>query len=292
MVGTCSIGELRRNDRGVALIIVLLVTALLIALIFEFAYATRISLRAAVNFRDNERAYYLARSGISVAGLLLSDLRKKGKSQDYLAKPPEDVSAAVGISDAQLIVGWQDESAKINVSNLTRGSDGYNRIGTLFEIVGINRDRLDQISDWMINERRSLYLVTELHKFLNDEEFGKIQNFVTTTQTNPYNKIDINTASPEVLQCVSLPSGMAQMIYQRQQNGEFFKTDQEITDFLGPQNTRAAAQLTFTSDVFKVDSVVITAGGFTKRLEAIIVRRGDGTGADIKFLQELAVEEL
>ena len=48
--------QIRRcNERGVALIIVLLVTALLIALIFEFAYGTRISLRAAVNFRDSQR---------------------------------------------------------------------------------------------------------------------------------------------------------------------------------------------------------------------------------------------
>ncbi len=45
-----------RNDRGVALLVTLLITALLIALIFEFAYATRISLQGAVNFRDGQRA--------------------------------------------------------------------------------------------------------------------------------------------------------------------------------------------------------------------------------------------
>ncbi len=290
MGNNCSIAELKRNDRGVALIIVLLVTALLVALIFEFAYATRISLRAAVNFRDNERAYYLARSGINVAGLLLSDLLKKGKLQDYLKQDMQDVSSIMEISDAQLRVKWDDESAKINVSNLTKGSTGYNRISILFEIVGINRDRLDQISDWMINERRSLYLVTELHKFLNDEEFVKIQNFVTTTQANTFNQIDINTASLEVLQSIGIPSGLAEMIIQRRSN-TFFKTPQEVADFLGPQNAGAAGQLTTTSDVFKVDSFA-TAGGFTKQLEAVIVRRSDGTGADIKFLQELAVQEL
>src|SRR5512147_2488161 len=57
-----------KNQRGVALIIVLLVTALLIALIFEFAYGTRISLRAAVNYRDSQRAYFLARSGVFLFG--------------------------------------------------------------------------------------------------------------------------------------------------------------------------------------------------------------------------------
>ena len=63
--------QFSRDDRGVALIIVLLVTALLIALIFEFAYGTRISLRATVNFRNSQRAYYLARSGVNFVGRFL-----------------------------------------------------------------------------------------------------------------------------------------------------------------------------------------------------------------------------
>ena len=61
------------NERGVALLIALLVTTLLIALVFEFAYGTRVSLRAAVNFRDGQRAFYLARSGVNFAGKLLSE---------------------------------------------------------------------------------------------------------------------------------------------------------------------------------------------------------------------------
>ncbi len=295
MQSNCSIPGLKRNNRGVALIIVLLVTSLLIALIFEFAYATRISLRASVNFRDNERAYYLARSGVNVAGLLLSDLLKKQKLQDYLEEREwQPVSNMLDISDAQLRVRWEDESGKINVSNLTKGSDGYNRMSTLFEITGINRDRLDQISDWMINEKRSFYLVTELHQFLNDEEFGKIQNFVTTTLTNPLNQININTASLEVLQSIGMSSGMAAMILERR-NMQLFTTQQEINDFLtsllGPSSAMVAGRLTTTSNVFKVDSFA-TVGGFTKQLEAIIVRRNDGTGADVKFCQELFIQEL
>src|SRR5512139_2607372 len=77
-------GLLLRNDRGVALLIVLLVTALLVALVFEFAYATRVSLRAAVNFRDSQRAYYLARSGVNFAGRFLVEYKKNGKLQDHL----------------------------------------------------------------------------------------------------------------------------------------------------------------------------------------------------------------
>ncbi len=269
------------KERGVALIIVLLVTALLIALIFEFAYGTRISLRAAVNFRDSERSYYLARSGVILAGLLLSDNLKKGKPQEQL-EWGQDVSNMLGMSDAQLVVQWKDEGGKIDISTVTRASTGYSRLGALFEIQGINRDRLDQIADWQQREFRRFYLITELHQFLSDEEFGKIQNDVTTV---PVTQIDINTASAAVLQSIGASSGMAEMILQRRKT-EPFKTLQEINDFLGPTNANVSGQLTFTSDVFKVDSYA-TVGGFTKQIEAIIQRRTDGTGANALYWREL-----
>ncbi len=282
MRNNCNNSGPKRNERGVALIIVLLVTALLIALVFEFAYGTRISLRGAVNFRDNERAYYLARSGVTVAGLLLSDLKKKQMLQDYLQQDLQDVPGVLNISDAGLKIGWQDEGGKIDVSTVTKTSTGYARLGALFEIQGIDRKRLDDIADWQQREFRKFYLVTELHQFLSDAEFDKIQNFVTTM---PVTQIDINTASLAVLQSIGVSAGMAEMIVSRRETQKF-KNVTEINDMLGPSAANISGLLTITSDTFKVFSFA-TVGGFTKKIEAIIVRRADGSGADVKFMQEL-----
>lgn len=265
------------NERGVALIIVLLVTALLIALIFEFAYGTRVSLRGTVNFRDSQRAYYLARSGVNFVGLLLNDNLKKGKLQENIEQRDwQAVPILTEASDTELKVRWEDEGGKINVTNLTKGSDGYNRLGALFEIRGLNRDILDQISAWMIEEKRNFNLLTELHRFLSDEEFRKVQDGVTVYPLTLVagNKININTASVDVLQSVGLNPGMAGMIKERRDQ-EPFKTPQEISDFLGPSNVLAAGQLADTSDVFKVASYA-TVGGYTKQVEAIIRRTSSG----------------
>lgn len=267
----------RRGERGVALIIVLLVTALLIALIFEFVYGTRISLRGTVNFRDSQRAYYLARSGVNFVGLLLNDNLKKGKLQDNLEQRDwQPVPILTEASDTGLKVRWEDEAGKINITNLTKGSDGYNRLSNLFEIRGLSRDILDKISTWMINERRNFYLLTELHQFLSDEEFRKVQDALTVYPVSIVtgNKIDINTASVDVLQSIGLSAGMAGMIKERRDQ-EPFKTPQEMSDFLGSSNVLAVAQLTDTSDVFKVDSFA-TVGGYTKQVEAIITRTSTG----------------
>ncbi len=282
----------RPNDRGVALIIVLLVTALLIALIFEFAYGTRISLRAAVNFRNSTRAYYLARSGVNLLGLLLSDDLKNGKLQDRLQQPEPgyDVSNLLGMNDAVLRVQWDDEGGKINVSSVvkpvppnTNPALPYNRLVILFTNRGVSQDKLDAISDWMREQQRSsFYLLTEFHQFLSDEEFGKIQDAITVA---PVTRIDINTASLDVLRSIGLDAGMAERILQRQRSREFFTSDTQISDFLGQAYTMASGQLTSSSTWFKVRSSATVGGvnGYTKIVEAIIVIRADGSGADVKY---------
>jgi type II secretory pathway component PulK len=274
------------NNRGVALIIVLLVTALLIALIFEFAYGTRISLRSAVNFRDSERAYYLARSGVKFAGLLLSYNLQQGNPQDNIEQRDWEVvpiatlmtgsndtelSDTAESNDTELKVRWEDESGKINISNIVKGNTTYNRLVILFTNRGIDQNILDQISTWMIEERRSFYLLTELHQFLNDEDFNKVEDSLTLA---PVTQININTASVDVLETIGINSNMAAMIVTRRKE-EPFKDAGSVADFLGPTNTMAAGQLTTTSNVVKVDSFA-TVGGYTKQIEAIITRSTTG----------------
>ena len=260
----------RRNDRGVALLIVLLVTALLIALVFEFAYGTRVSLRAAVNFRDSQRAYFLARSGVNFAGTLLADNLKNNKPQDNLEQREWQPLPFIPISDAEIRVRWEDESGKINVSNLSRGSDGYNRLSKLFDIRGISQEVLDRISVWMIAERRNFYVLTELHRFLSEEEFGKVEDFVTVS---PVTKININTASAEVLQSLGLSAGAAGLIVEQRIREPF--DDQAKVNTAPGMDTAVAGQLGITSNIFKVDSHA-TVGGYTKQVQAVITRTSSG----------------
>lgn len=58
--------------RGVALLIVTVSVALLTIMGTQFAFDSRVQFEMAVNARDEVRAYYLARSGVSLSRLLLS----------------------------------------------------------------------------------------------------------------------------------------------------------------------------------------------------------------------------
>ncbi|HTG00266.1 MAG TPA: hypothetical protein VK654_06730 [Nitrospirota bacterium] len=254
-----------RRNRGVALIIVLLVTALLIALIFEFAYSTRVSLRAAANYRDSQRAYFIARSGFG-----------------FFAKYPElqsnvsqgewspDLMSYAGESDAKLFIKWEDESGKINISNVTKGSDAYNRLQKLFEILRISQDKLDQISTWMQQELQSFYLISELHRFLSDEEYIKIAGFVTTAASG---RININAAAPEVLQSLGLSAADAERIVQTAREKPY--DDSGIATAPGMTIAISGYLTAASGSVFKVTARA-AVGGYTKQIEAILTLKAPG----------------
>lgn len=258
--------EMPKNQRGVALIIVLLVTALLIALIFEFAYGTRISLRAAANYRDSQRAYYLARSGVHIFG-------KFKELQDGIPQGEWQTIPVVSAGDTELKIRWEDEGGKINVTNLTSGSDGYKRLQALFTHLEIDQGILDTISAWMIQEKRSFYLLSELHLFLSDEDFLKVRDFLTVYSTGT--QININTAPVEVLMSLGLEEDQAKMIAELRKDTPFT----ENTIGSAPGTTMIHGALGVKSNVFKVDSVA-RVGGYTKQIEAIITR---GTGSAAAF---------
>jgi len=60
----------RPDERGVALLVVVMVIALITIVVTEFAYNSKVELIAATNFRDELRAHYLLRSSANLSRLL------------------------------------------------------------------------------------------------------------------------------------------------------------------------------------------------------------------------------
>ncbi len=248
------------GQRGVALLIVLVVTALLIALIFEFAYATRISLNSAINFRDSQRAYFLARSGVYL-------FAKYPQLQDNL--PEKQLSPPLPIvssGDTVVRVRWEDEAGKISIPLVVQGNDAYKRLQQLFIIKEIDQAVLDQ----KIVGKKTFALLSELHEVMTDEEYAKVKDYLTVA---PIQKININTASLEVLQCLcrslGKDDGIAGLIIARRIDRPFSSTS-EITNMPGMEPL-VASYLDWTSNTFTVFTVA-AVGGYSRNQTAIITK--------------------
>jgi type II secretory pathway component PulK len=248
----------RRSDRGVALLIVLLVTALLIALIFEFSYATRISLNSAINFRDSQRAYFLARAGIYAFINYGDKLR-----DNYIPQGEWGVVPLISDGDTQVMIMWEDERGKININ--TGSSSDW--VGNLFSIKGISTEVVDKIKALKQGPPiRTFMLLSELHAVMSDEDYIKVNNYLTTSSDS---MININTASEDVLNSV-LPNNRSEvsMIVNNRKTKKITTLGE-----VGLDQSKVAASvlnsLQMDSTVYRVYSYA-TVGGFTKQVEVVV----------------------
>ncbi|HEY4485018.1 MAG TPA: type II secretion system minor pseudopilin GspK, partial [Nitrospiria bacterium] len=143
------------NERGVALLLTLVILALLTAVVVEFDYGARINLITAGNFRDEVRATYLAKTGLAAARAVLRDDTVNHKDHDGLgelwAQPLESFPLGEGFVSGRIT----DESGKLNI-NLLAGSDAskWRPIWmNLFKTLQIDPEAqetiLDSIKDWI-----------------------------------------------------------------------------------------------------------------------------------------------
>ncbi len=146
----------REGDRGVILIALLWILAVLSIIALSFARETFVEVAASRNSRDLADAYYVARAGISTT--IYQILQKKYLPQqspaNQLAVPadPIDLGLVTGqLGDGEYEVEIQDESGKINVN--LGGDTTAQQVKALAGVIGIDAADaeviVDSIVDWV-----------------------------------------------------------------------------------------------------------------------------------------------
>ena len=85
-----------KQERGVALIMVLVLLAVLSSALIDFSFQTKTELESARNLRDGLQAEYLARSGVEIERLLVSVLSQGGA--DQLGIGPDQLAQLLEVS--------------------------------------------------------------------------------------------------------------------------------------------------------------------------------------------------
>ena len=221
-----------RNNKGIALVITLLVLTLLIVVILEFSQGMRVEARAAANFRDNVKAYYLARSGVTFAIAMLEDDDKTDQNYDSLNELWAQKIPPIPLGDGFVSVEITDEDSRINVNKMSTGFGTVNgetmrlfmvRFLKQFEL---EEDIADSIADWTdtddseripVGAESNYYQSLEdpyeaknkpfdsiqelrLIKGLENETYNKLQKFLAV---NSDGWINMNTAGKEVIMSLS-----------------------------------------------------------------------------------------
>ena len=138
---------MRKDERGVALLLALLVLALLVALILEFDAEARREYREAAAFRDNFKASMLTRAAVQAARAVLQQDFMRDRQTGAFFDGPTDLWAMpiknFAIGDGLLSAQIEDERGKLNLNDLVgnRGDELQRktkifRVKRLFELPG------------------------------------------------------------------------------------------------------------------------------------------------------------
>jgi general secretion pathway protein K len=249
------------DERGIALLLTLLVLTLLVALILEFDAEARREYRDAAAFRDNFKATVLARASVQAARGVLQQDFLKDKQAGQLFDAPTDLWAFpitnYAIGDGLLNAKIEDERGKLNLNDLAVSGDPIikkakvGRVKRLFELLQINPDLVDAIVDWVDQDENpepagaeSMYYQTlrpsyraanaplqtllelRLIKGMTPEIMAKLVKLVTVYPQGGDSKVNLNTADLLVIQ--ALDPGITQSVAANIIQSRPYKTIQEL----------------------------------------------------------------
>ncbi len=298
---------LRKSETGVALVLTLLITAILVALIIETNYSTQVDLRIAGNLRNDLQALYLAKSGVNIAiSYLKYDLQNT--ETDDLTEDWAKSYPPFPVGEGFVKVTIEDENGKIDINKVVKENGEVDpkiqeSLSILFERAEVEMGILNSIIDWIDPDddprpegaedyhygsldppyackNGPLDTISELLMIegVTDEVYEKISQHLTVYSDG---KININTANKEVLVCLDngIDEGIAEVIIQFREEKPF-DTPDELKDVLNDEElyTRISAIITVHSNTFSVVSI-----GRVERVEKMIRTIIDREGGQISY---------
>lgn len=292
----------RRDDRGFALLAVLLVTALLGVVGAEFAYSMRLEASAVRAWRDGIAAAHLAEAGVEQAlREIVADWQHVGVDEAGLmtfymrdrTPRPRLQRAQVPLGPGHFSYRITDEEARVNVNTAT--PDRLDRLLQQFGLDKAARDVvIDSIMDWRDpNEEHRLngaesedhYLtlpvpyrsrnanlesVAELLQirgvtpalFHGAEGKPGLADYVTVKSRG---QINLNTASEPVLRAWGLSDAEISQVMQARQEEPFFT----------PPSQFGGRGFVVVTQTFRIEAEGLVDGRVAARVTAIVQRRAE-----------------
>lgn len=135
------------SERGMALVLTLMVLVLITAMVVEFSYGVYTTTSALHNWKDSQRLSFVSKSGISLALKTISDVPKNDlyRFPGRMEIPVENILE--GFSGA-VVVTVEDENAKFNLNSL-RIQASQIVFKRLLKNLGLDEGIADRVADWI-----------------------------------------------------------------------------------------------------------------------------------------------
>jgi general secretion pathway protein K len=293
-----------KNEKGMVLLLVLVIVALLASLVTEFAFSTLVDLRLTETFRDRTRAWYLAKGGIQAGRMILQEDRN---GYDHLGE-----MWGIGIpaypvgEDGMVSITIEDLDARMNINKIVKSGNPdpfvLDRFVLLFTNLGLDEpDALaDALIDWIDADEapRPKGAESDYYQRLEKpyaarnnsldtvDELALVRGFTpeVLAQIAPYvavfgsEAVNINTAPVEVLMAIStvpplIDRGQAEEIVASRTDKPFAQTA-ELGQRISALVNVLQSSISVKSTTFQINAEAMVNDG-VRRASAIV--NSDGT---------------
>lgn len=307
-----------RSEKGFALVLTLIVTALLVVVATEFIHDVFIETSLVHGFEDAQQASLLAESGVKggVAVLKLTLAAQDFSSLQDVWAAPQVLQDERGSITVTII----EENAKLDINSIvfpngTINEDYYGIAQRLLDRLRLPLDLCETVADWIDtddstrsggaespfygalqppyaakNATLETYEELRMVSGFNEAILRKLNPFVTVyaeSQGSPYSKININTAPVDLLAVLDeqMTDDLAKRIVEyRKQNP--FNTPSEITQVAGMETLGIGLQgrISVKGSVYRIQSRA-QVGDTVRFIEAVV--RVNGSDSIVLYWREL-----
>ena len=142
--------NIKRNE-GYALLTVIIILAIMTPLVINLSYKTMVQITGADYLASKIKSREVARAGLESAILALKEDNKDYDS--YLEEWGEfremSLFSATFFEEGSFTGSISDEEGKINANRIIAGINTREQLTRLFEMIGVDTDLLDAITDWV-----------------------------------------------------------------------------------------------------------------------------------------------
>lgn len=292
------------DSRGMVLVLTLMVLAVIMALVVEFAYGVYVNTGFLENRLSAERLSLASASGVTLASGFITGVvgRLSYTYPSYVEMPDMDV---FGDGSAKVSVRVEDENSKFNLNSIVYANNelhvaAYDAFRRLLAALSVDEKVADLIADWIDRDEAPRLADSErdaknapldgpeellLIAGIGEEVYDKLIPYVTVFGKREVLEININGAEAPLLMALDgrISPEMAGRIASRREIKPFEQTGDivQVPGFEKELGTSLTKYITVKGGTFRILSTASDENGLKRTVECVI-----GPGGVVKRWKE------
>ncbi|MGO9138728.1 MAG: general secretion pathway protein GspK [Syntrophales bacterium] len=289
---------MNNSEKGMAIVLVLMIMALMTAMVIEFASASYTANASLYNWKEAQNLSLVAKSGINLAIKVASDNYER-YPYTYPGTVETPVEKMFDNFDGKVFIKVEDENGKFNINSIILPNNALNTMAyesfkRMLKYLDLDEKIADKIVDWINRNRKTdlgnldvgaknayVNSVDELWMIIDSSSCEKLLPFVTVYGIGGVTAsiVNINTASVPVL--MAFDDAMTGELAERIVNYRAIEPFQETSDivkvagFEGPLGQSLMGRIAVKASNFRITSVA-ERDRIKRIIEAVVEKTSEG----------------